>query len=67
MPLIPALGREAEAEADRSISVSSSPAWSTELVPGQSGLHRETLSQKQSKTKQKKIYPSYGLSWYFVL
>ena len=39
LPFIPALGRW--------ISVSSRPAWSTELVPGQLGLlHRETLSQK---------------------
>jgi hypothetical protein len=33
-----------EAEAGRFLS--SSPAWSTERVPGQPGLHRETLSQK---------------------
>ena len=33
-------------------SLSSRPAWSTEWVPGQPGLHRETLSQK-NKTKQK--------------
>ena len=32
---------------------SSRPAWSTEWVPGQPGLHRETLSQK-NKTKQNK-------------
>jgi hypothetical protein len=31
----------------------SRPAWSTEWVPGQPGLHRETLSQK-TKTKTKK-------------
>jgi hypothetical protein len=31
------------------------PAWSTEWVPGQPGPHRETLSQKQNKTKQNKI------------
>jgi hypothetical protein len=31
------------------------PAWSTEWVPGQPGLHRETLSQKNNnKTKQNK-------------
>jgi hypothetical protein len=38
-------------------SVSSRPAWSTEQVPEQPRLHRETLSQnktKQNKTKQKK-------------
>jgi len=36
-------------------SLSSRPAWSTERVPGQPGLHRESLSgkTKQNKTKQK--------------
>jgi hypothetical protein len=28
------------------------PAWSIKWVPGQSGLHRESLPQKQNKTKQ---------------
>jgi hypothetical protein len=28
------------------------PEWSTECVPGQPGLHRETLSEKQTKPKQ---------------
>jgi hypothetical protein len=32
--------------------LSSRPAWSTEWVPGQPGLYRETLSRKQ-KQKQK--------------
>jgi hypothetical protein len=41
MPLIPALGRL--------------PAWSTEGVPGQPGLHRETLSLKNNK----KIFLNY--------
>jgi hypothetical protein len=27
------------------------PAWSTECVPGQPGLHRETLSQKRKKKR----------------
>jgi len=40
-----------EAEADGFLS--SRPAWSTEGVPGQPGLYRETLSQK-NKTKQNK-------------
>jgi hypothetical protein len=31
---------------------SSRPAWSTEGVPGQPGLHRETLSQKPKPTNQ---------------
>jgi hypothetical protein len=34
--------------------VSSKPAWSTERVPGQPGLHRETLSRKNQKTKKPK-------------
>jgi hypothetical protein len=42
-----------EAEADRFLS--SMPAWSTEWVPGQQGLYRETLSQKtKNKTKTNK-------------
>jgi hypothetical protein len=28
------------------------PAWSTKLVPGQPGLHRETLSRKTKQTKK---------------
>jgi hypothetical protein len=36
--------------------LSSRPAWSTKRVPGQPGLHRETLSQKtKPKNKQKQI------------
>jgi hypothetical protein len=38
-------------EAETGGFLSSRPAWSTEWVPGQPGLYRETLSQK---TKQKK-------------
>jgi hypothetical protein len=44
-----------EAEAGRFLSLR--PAWSTEWVPEQPGLHRETLSEnktKQNKTKQNK-------------
>jgi hypothetical protein len=41
-----------EAEAGRFLS--SRPAWSTKLVPGQPGLHRETLSRKKQKIKNKK-------------
>jgi hypothetical protein len=33
--------------------VSSRPAWSTERVPGQPGLHRKTLSQKKKKERKK--------------
>jgi hypothetical protein len=36
--------------------VSFRPAWSTEWVPGQPGLHRETLSQNQKK-KKKESHP----------
>jgi hypothetical protein len=44
--------QHSEGRADTSLS--SRSAWSTEQVPGQPGLHRETLSQKtkQNKTKQ---------------
>jgi hypothetical protein len=41
-----------EAEAGRFLS--SRPAWSTKLVPGQPGLYRETLSRKTKQTKKKK-------------
>jgi hypothetical protein len=40
-----------EAEADRFLS--SRPAWSTKLFPGQPGLYRETLSPKNKKHKTK--------------
>jgi hypothetical protein len=45
-PLIPELGRQREAGG----SLSSRPAWSTKWVPGQPGLHRETLSRKTKRT-----------------
>jgi hypothetical protein len=35
-------------EAEAGIFLSSEPAWSTERVPGQPGLYRETLSQKKN-------------------
>ena len=38
-----------EAEAGRSLR----PAWFTEGVPGQPGLHRETLSQKRTTMNKK--------------
>jgi hypothetical protein len=38
----------------RWISVSLRPAWSTEQVQGQPGLHRETLSWKKKRKKKKK-------------
>jgi hypothetical protein len=40
-------------EAEAGGFLSSRPAWSTERVPGQPGLHRETLSQK---TQKKRVY-----------
>jgi hypothetical protein len=40
-------------EAEAGGFLSSRPAWSTEWVPGQPGLHRETLSQKTKKKKKK--------------
>jgi hypothetical protein len=36
-------------EAEAGGSLSSRPAWSTEGVPGQPGLYRETLSKKKKK------------------
>ena len=40
---------EAKAGENLCISVSSKPVWSMELVPEQLGLHKKTLSQKQTK------------------
>ena len=39
-------------EAEAGGFLSSRPAWSTERVPGQPGLHRETLSRKTKKKKK---------------
>ena len=44
-----------EAEAGRFLS--SRLAWSTEWVPGQPELHRETLSRKTKQNKKKAFYP----------
>jgi hypothetical protein len=41
-----------ESEAGRFLN--SRPAWSTKLVPGQPGLYRETMSQKNNNNKKKK-------------
>jgi hypothetical protein len=41
-----------EAEAGRFLSLR--PAWSTKWVLGQPGLHRETLSRKQTKQNKTK-------------
>ena len=59
-------------EAEAGGFLNSRPAWSTEWVPGQPGLHRETLSRKtkpnqtkNTKTKQNKkngSMPSSSLS-----
>jgi hypothetical protein len=40
-------------EAEAGGFLSSRPAWSTEWVPGQPGLYRETLSQKHNNKKPK--------------
>jgi hypothetical protein len=48
-------------EAEACGILSSRPAWSTEWVPGQPGLHRETLSQKTKKKKKKK---DFYLEWW---
>jgi hypothetical protein len=39
-------------EAEAGGFLSSRPAWSTEQVPGQPGLHKETLSCKTKKNKK---------------
>jgi hypothetical protein len=41
-------------EAEAGGFLSSRPAWSTEWVPGQPGLHRETLSQKEKRREEKR-------------
>ena len=54
-PLTPALGAGAGSRG-RQISVTSRPAWSTEQVPGQPGLHTEKLClETQNKTKKDDI------------
>lgn len=40
-------------EADAGGFLSSRPAWSTERVPGQPGIHRETLSETSTEKKKK--------------
>ena len=45
-------------EAEAGGSLSSRPAWSIELVPGQPGLHRETLSQERKKEAAGSDLPS---------
>jgi hypothetical protein len=41
-------------EAETGGFLSSRPVWPTKWVPGQPGLHRETLSRKKQKSKNKK-------------
>jgi hypothetical protein len=54
-------------EAEAGGFLSSRPAWSTEWVPGQSGLHRETLSwkQKTNNNNNNKIV-CMNLAWVYV-
>jgi hypothetical protein len=47
-------------EAEAGGFLSSRPAWSTEWVPGQSGLHREILSRK-TKGKKKRLSVCMGV------
>jgi hypothetical protein len=42
-------------EAEAGGFLNSRPAWSTKWVPGQPGLHRETLSRKKKKKKKDTI------------
>jgi hypothetical protein len=51
-------------EAEASGYLSSRTAWSTEWVPGQPGLHRETLSWKTKKKKSPTPPP--GVGWVCV-
>ena len=46
-------------EAEARGSLSSRPVWPTELVLGQPGLHRETLSPK---TEQNKVFLAGGMT-----
>jgi hypothetical protein len=48
-------------EAEAGGFLSSRAAWSTKWVPGQPGLHRETLSRKNKKqTNKKESIPGWG-------
>jgi hypothetical protein len=50
--VVHAFNQSSQAEAGKLLSWR--PAWSTEWVPGQPGLHRETLSVKTEKRKKKR-------------
>ena len=43
-------------EAEAGESLSSRPAWSTQWVPGEPGLHKETQSQKAKQNNKEIIY-----------
>jgi hypothetical protein len=54
-------------EAEAGEFLSSRPAWSTSRVPGQPGLHRETLSRKtKQKTNNKKVLILFYVHWCFA-
>jgi hypothetical protein len=51
-------------EAEAGGFLSSRPAWSTKWVPGQPGLHRETLARKTNKqTKKRHLLPGLIISF----
>ena len=58
-----------EAEAGGSLCLR--PVWSTERVPGQPGLHRETLSPENKQTNKQNNQPykqtKHGLKTPFIL
>jgi hypothetical protein len=47
-------------------SLSSRPAWSTKWVPGQPGLHRETLTGKRKKKNKTNFTISWCLRFTFI-
>jgi hypothetical protein len=54
-------------EAEAGGFLSSRPAWSTKRVPGQPGLYRETLSQKNQKQKKKKKKTLQNYSVFYLI
>jgi hypothetical protein len=54
-------------EAEAGGFLSSRPAWSTKWVPGQPGLHRETLSQKTNKQTNKNKKEKRKFFWMILL
>jgi hypothetical protein len=57
-PLVPAL--------ERQISMTSRLAWSTELVLGQPGLHKETLSQNNNDKTSFVFFFSFSIQTLFL-